>query len=137
MEAKRFGVGPLLDRMYGSASDLATRVLGGRGREVLIGAWQAELRGAILADIRDVVPILGDVANLLRVQDAARRGGDFPRKRIPAQLADLIVGVFPVVGDIGDLITPTNTLAWLEEHDVQPTDLGRIRQILGEEFAKR
>ena len=67
---------------------------------------------AILADIFDFIPILGDVANEERVADAMRRGDKVALK---AQTIDLFLGVIPIIGDIADFITPTNTLLYLRK----------------------
>ncbi|MFH1486820.1 MAG: hypothetical protein ABIH46_12185 [Chloroflexota bacterium] len=126
----------LLNRVFDDVSGAIEKTLGTTGRDILIGSSQAELRQAILADICDIVPIAGDISNILRVQDAARKGGEFPKKRIPTQLLDLLVGAVPgPVGDIADAVTPTNTINWLEAKGVSPTNIREIFGILKSEFA--
>ena len=125
----------LLNRCFDQISGAIEKVLGKTGRDILIGSSQAELRQAILADLLDIIPIVGDASNILRVQDAARKGGDFPKKRIPTQLIDMLAGAVPgPIGNIADAITPTCTLAWLESKNIQPSDIRRIFEVLRSEF---
>lgn len=65
---------------------------------------------AILADIIDVIPIVGDVGNAMRVVDAAKKGESTP---LALQTGDMIVGIIPIVGFIPDLVTPTNTAIYV------------------------
>ena len=89
-------------------------IAGDYGRNILIGTEHTDLVSAVLADVVDIVPIVGDIANVLRVQDAALRGEEFRRARLPTQVVDLLVGVVP--GPLGmalDALTPTNIIGYL------------------------
>ena len=82
---------------------------------ILTTSYHDSLLEAIIADLFDVVPILGDVGNEERVADALRRND---RVAMRAQTLDLFFGILPVLGDVADLLTPTNTLLYLRRKDV-------------------
>lgn len=65
---------------------------------------------AMLADIGDAAPIIGELSNLLHLIDAVDE-----RKPIGTVLLgiDLVGGAIPMIGFIFDIITPTNTLLFL------------------------
>lgn len=124
----------IVNQVFEALSDGIERILGSTAKEILVGTGQDELRQAIAADLVDIIPLVGDAANVLRIQDASRKGGDFPRKRISGQLVDFIGGAIPVIGDIFDALTPTNTLSWLEAHGISPTDAQTVFETLRKEF---
>ncbi len=65
---------------------------------------------AIAGDIVDAIPVIGDITNAIRVMR------DIENKDIMdlvPQLIDLVGGAVPVIGDIFDLLTPTNTFGYL------------------------
>jgi hypothetical protein len=67
-------------------------------------------RGALdaaLADLADVVPLVGEVAGLARLAEALERDDG---ARAAMEAGDLLLGFPPVIGDILDLLTPTNLL---------------------------
>lgn len=80
-------------------------------RDLLAQSTQTSLGRAILADLFDAVPIVGDLANLLRVRHAGASDGGATVSR---QALDLLAGSLPdPIGGILDLLTPTNTLTYL------------------------
>jgi len=78
---------------------------------VISSAEHEDLGEAVLADVVDVIPFIGDVANAMRVKDAIDRG--VPEYIVAAQIVDFLAGLPPGIGDILDILTPTNTLAYL------------------------
>jgi len=110
-EAKRIDeveiVKDIMDKMIeGAPSEL---------RDVLFEAKQDKLGKAIVADIIDAIPIVGDISNIFRVRDAALKKVERER-RITRQLLDMVVGMAPDPwGGILDLITPTNTITYIRE----------------------
>ena len=67
---------------------------------------------AVLADLGDAIPIIGDIGNLFKTVDAVTK--DKPIATA-LQSIDLIVGIIPGLGAIFDIITPTNTILFLEK----------------------
>ena len=65
---------------------------------------------AILADLADMVPVVGEVAGVVRVLETLEKRDDM---RLALELGDLLAGFPPVIGDILDALTPTNTLLYL------------------------
>ena len=117
-------IGPLLERVYNKTDQAARKMLGDRGRDIFMGTNHTRLSDAVAADLVDVIPLAGDFSNVLRIQDAARRGGEFSKRRLPVQLVDFIGGALPdPIGGIIDLLTPTNTLGYLESKGISPEDL--------------
>jgi len=80
-------------------------------KRILFSAEHDSFAEAILADLVDVIPILGDLTNVMRVKDAMDK--NLPDRTVLLQLGDLVGGIIPVVGDIFDIITPTNTITYL------------------------
>jgi len=60
---------------------------------------------AFVADVVDVIPIVGEVAGLMRLLEAREKGD---RVRFAFELLDLVLGAPPIIGEIFDLIAPTN-----------------------------
>jgi len=86
-----------------------------RFRDALFESKQSTLGKAVLADLLDAVPIVGDVGNFYRVRHAAESGRERTR-RVTLQLIDMLFGILPdPVGGILDLLTPTNTITYLRE----------------------
>ena len=82
-------------------------------REVLFSSQQSTLGKAVLADVVDIIPLVGDAANIFRVRDAARRSKG-ATKRVSLQAVDLVLGAAPFpIGVILDALTPTNTITYL------------------------
>ena len=80
-------------------------------KRILFSAEHNSFAEAILADLVDAIPILGDLTNAIRVKDAMDK--NLPDRTVLLQLGDLIGGIIPGVGDIFDIITPTNTITYL------------------------
>ena len=78
---------------------------------IVSSAEHEDLSEAALADFFDALPFFGDVANATRIKDAVDR--EVPEYIIAAQTLDLIAGLAPGIGTILDIITPTNTIAYL------------------------
>ena len=84
-------------------------------REILFESKQSTMGRAIVADLVDVIPILGDVSNLFRVRHAGTQGETHPR-RLPRQALDLLLGALPPpAGGVLDFLTPTNILTFQRE----------------------
>ena len=80
-------------------------------REVALSSKQDTMGKAALADAVDVIPIIGDVANMFRV----RHGGGKP-ERVKSQATDLLAGSLPEpLGFILDALSPTNFMTFLKE----------------------
>ena len=104
----------VLQSAYEAADSGVRQLLGDRLRTVVMGTGQADLLDAIAADVFDALPIVGEVSNALRVQDAAQRGEQWRKKALPPQLIDMAVGFLPPpVGQILSALTPTNTWIYL------------------------
>jgi hypothetical protein len=65
---------------------------------------------AVLADLADVIPVVGEVAGLVRIVEALEKKDDF---RLALETGDLIAGFPPIIGDLLDLLTPTNLICYL------------------------
>jgi len=107
----------LLESVYDAVQGVTGDVLGERARKVLIGVNQDELIDAVIADVLDIIPVVGDFTNLMRVYDSAKTGTPYEKKRrLASQLVDMVAGVLPdPIGTVLDVITPTNTLLYLEK----------------------
>ena len=82
---------------------------------IIMGSQQKNLPDAILADIIDIIPIVGDVANVGRVVDASASSKSKKKnKTIITQSIDMAAGSLPdPIGTILDILTPTNTVNYL------------------------
>ena len=78
---------------------------------ILTSAEHESLGEALLADFVDSLPIIGDITNAMRVADAIDK--KMPDYLIIMQAGDLILGIPPIIGEIFDILSPTNTLAYL------------------------
>jgi hypothetical protein len=65
---------------------------------------------AVLADLADAIPVVGEVAGLVRMVQALEKKDDF---RLALEAGDLVLGFPPLIGDIMDLLTPTNLICYL------------------------
>lgn len=89
-------------------------------RDILFLSEQSSLGRAVVADLVDAIPFVGDAANVFRVRDAEKVGTTQSR-RFSRQLIDLGLGILPdPVGGILDLVTPTNTITYLREGRSRP-----------------
>ena len=71
---------------------------------------QHTLVEAVLNDIIDTVPMVGEVAGAMRLADAIEKKDDV---RALMEAGDLLAGFPPGIGDILDILTPTNALSYL------------------------
>jgi len=69
---------------------------------------------AILADLADVVPVVGEIAGIVRIMEGMKEKDDV---RVAMELGDLIAGFPPLVGDVLDILTPTNLLLYLMKRE--------------------
>jgi hypothetical protein len=67
---------------------------------------------ALLADLADLVPVVGEVAGLVRMVQALEKKDDL---RLALEAGDLLAGLPPLLGDILDLLTPTNLICYLRK----------------------
>jgi hypothetical protein len=84
--------------------------------EILIGIEHETLEDAIAADIISAVPVLGGLSDFFRLMETEKR----PRKLL--QAVDLITSPLPG----SDLLTPTNTLIFLDKKGMLPVELSKI-----------
>lgn len=92
------------------------RYMDDRLEQILIGVEHESLEDAIAADLASAVPILGAVSDFFRVLDSETK----PRKAL--QVLDLIAEPVPVL----NLITPTNTVIYLDKKGMLPFKLSKI-----------
>jgi hypothetical protein len=71
---------------------------------IFAGVEHKAFSHAVLADVVDTIPIIGDISNVIRTKLEPNREAK------ARQLFDTITGILPGIGDISDIITPTNTL---------------------------
>ena len=64
---------------------------------------------AFLADLADAIPLVGEVAGLVRMMEAIEKED---AARAFLELGDLFFGFPPIIGDLLDILTPTNTLSY-------------------------
>jgi len=96
-------------------ADILPEVTPGELRDVLFESKQSSLPKAVVADVLDAVPILGDIGNFYRTRHAGTVGRERPR-RLTRQLVDTLVGILPdPVGGVLDLLLPMNTVTYLQE----------------------
>lgn len=79
-------------------------------KRIFLSSTHKSLKEAVLADVVDIIPIAGDVGNAFRMIEAAKKGES---TKLVLQTGDFVIGLIPVIGAIGDLITPTNTLIFV------------------------
>ena len=103
-----------------------------RFKRIAFGYDHKDIIEAITADILDVVPIVGDVSNTIRVRNMAKAQPDTPAAR--RQLLDAVIGNIPIIGDIFDLLTPTNTINFLDKQikAVKPEPLKLIDELMSD-----
>ena len=91
-------------------------------KRIIVEGSHDSLDEAVAADLFDVVPVAGDVGNLLRIFNVRDKKELTPEQqkfidnvRDKAQSIDLIAGSIPGAGAGWDLFTPTNTIIFLIE----------------------
>lgn len=104
---------------------------------IALGARHKNLPEAVLADLVDVIPGVGDYANYVRMTGSATLEERGARgKRWSAQAADYMLGqegvdtLMPGLGTIMDIVTPTNTLLYLDEKGRLPEPMKKMLQNL-------
>ena len=71
---------------------------------------QRSIVEAVLNDILDAIPVVGEIAGLIRLADSIEKK-DFTRALL--EFGDLVLGFPPGIGDVSDILTPTNLIAYL------------------------
>lgn len=77
---------------------------------IVASSSQKNLSEALMSDAVDIVPVVGDVSNAIKVYDSAKKGES---KQLILHTGDFILGIIPIIGDFADLLTPTNTLIYV------------------------
>lgn len=72
--------------------------------DIILGAKQDTISQAMIADLIDTIPVIGDISNAVRTKLSKDRA-DKSRQAI-----DLLAGLIPIIGDANDIITPTNLI---------------------------
>lgn len=88
--------------------------------QILIGTEHKTLEDAVAADLVSAIPIVGAISDFIRLLDADTR----PRKAL--QAIDLISEPIPVL----NIVTPTNTLIYLDKKGLLPMKLEEIEKFL-------
>lgn len=91
-----------------------------RTRDILISTNHNTIEDAIAADLTSAVPIVGAITDFLRLLDSESR----PQKAL--QALDMITSPLP----LSDIITPTNTLLYLDKRGFLPFKLEQIEEIM-------
>lgn len=93
----------------------------GRLNNIVAGGEQVDLVDALLADLSDAVPLIGDVFSGVRTAQILSKPGVQHREQKATLMAiDTAVGIIPVVGDIIDLLLPSNTIIYLVDKGALP-----------------
>lgn len=80
-------------------------------RRILCSVEHDSLEEAILADFIDILPLIGDITNAMRIKEAIDK--KMPEYVAALQAGDFLGGFIPVIGDLFDLLSPTNTIVYL------------------------
>jgi len=91
-----------------------------RTKDILIGTDHATIEDAIAADITSALPIFGAIGDFLRLLDSESR----PQKAL--QALDMITSPLP----LSDVITPTNTLLYLNKKGLLPFELEKMDEMI-------
>lgn len=91
-----------------------------RTRNILVGTKHDSIEDAIAADLVSALPIIGAVTDFFRLLDSESR----PKKAL--QAIDMLTSPIPFV----DLITPTNTLFYLDGKGMLPFELKKIDDMM-------
>ncbi|MHA1881435.1 MAG: hypothetical protein ACTSUO_00110 [Candidatus Thorarchaeota archaeon] len=70
---------------------------------------------AMFADVIDVIPVLGDISNAMRIINARLEGDTGAFRRSFLQFVDFVGGILGPLGDVFDLITPTNIINYIAD----------------------
>ncbi len=95
--------------------------------QIIAGTEHKTLEDAIAADLFSAVPILGAVTDFLRVLDSDTR----PQKAL--QVVDMLTEPIPIF----NVVTPTNTLLFLDKKGFLPVPLEELDKPLRKLTSKR
>lgn len=88
--------------------------------QILIGTEHKTLEDAVAADLVSAIPIVGALSDFIRLLDADTR----PRKAL--QTLDLLAEPIPIL----NIVTPTNTLIYLDKKGLLPMKLEELEAFL-------
>ena len=91
-----------------------------RVKNVLVGSDFNTIEDAIAADLVSALPIIGAASDFFRLIDSESR----PQKAL--QALDMIAEPVPII----NLITPTNTLLYLDKKGFLPFKLDKINELM-------
>lgn len=91
-----------------------------RIKQILTGTEHDSIDDAIAADLISAFPIIGGITDFFRLLDSESR----PQKAL--QAIDLITSPLPFV----DIITPTNTLIYLDKKGFLPFKLDKMDEMI-------
>lgn len=91
-----------------------------RFNKIMVGTDFDSIEDAIAADLTSAVPIIGGITDFLRLLDSESR----PQKAL--QAIDMITSPLP----FSDIVTPTNTLIYLDKRGLLPFKLEKIDEII-------
>ena len=93
----------------------------GRLTNIFASGEQVDLVDAVLADISDAIPFVGDLFSGVRTAQLISAPNVKNREQKATLMAiDTIVGIVPVVGDAIDLLLPANTINFLVDRGALP-----------------
>lgn len=87
-----------------------------RLNEIFAGTNHERIEDAIAADLVSAIPVIGAFTDFLRVLDSETR----PQKAL--QMIDTLTEPVPIL----NIVTPTNTVLYLNEKGMLPVNLERI-----------
>ena len=90
-----------------------------RFKKILVGTEHNTIEDAIAADLTSAVPIIGGITDFFRLLDSESR----PKKAL--QAIDMLSNPLP----FSDLVTPTNTLLYLDKKGLLPVKLEKIDEL--------
>jgi hypothetical protein len=94
----------------------------GRLTNIFAGGEQVDLVDAILADVSDAIPFVGDLFSGVReAQIISKPGVQNREAKAIIQGIDALVGIVPIVGDVLDLFMPSQTINFLIDRGALPT----------------
>lgn len=104
-----------LDRLVEEMPELDDKIDNEQLSRVLTEPEQQALAEAIVADLVDAAPFVGDILALQRREVADKRGEEYPIR--PAFLENVMADLPPPVDTAADLAISQNTIKYLEEKD--------------------
>ncbi len=91
-----------------------------RVKKIITGTDFDSIEDAIAADLVSAIPIVGAVTDFFRLLDSESR----PQKAL--QAVDMLLEPVPII----NLVTPTNTLVYLDKRGLLPVKLDKIDKIM-------